>query len=72
MQMNASPLTLRRFGGDLERLARLPAWERAKIYALADLDLGMRSMIESEVRARIAVEFTGVRASGNRSRRGTG
>jgi hypothetical protein len=42
---------------DVERLMELPAWERAKVYELAHIDLGERSMVEAEVRARIARRF---------------
>lgn len=42
---------------ELGRLMRLTAPERAQIYGLAGLDLGERSMIEAEVRARIAGAF---------------
>ncbi len=42
---------------DMARLVRLTAPERAKLYELAGLGLGERSMIEVEVRARIAAEF---------------
>ena len=55
---NANP---RRHEPDVGRLTRLPAWERAKLYDLANLGLGERSMIEAEVRARIAAEFGGRR-----------
>ena len=49
---------LPRFEPDIARLLRLPAWERAKVYDLANLGFGERSMIEAEVRApRFAMEF---------------
>jgi len=51
---NAGP---RRYEPDVRRLTQLPAWERARLYDLANLGLGERSMIEAEVRARIAAEF---------------
>jgi len=51
---NADP---RCYEPDVLRLIGLPAWERAKVYAAANLGLGERSMIEGEVRARIAREF---------------
>jgi hypothetical protein len=41
---------------DVERLARLPAWERAKIMAAAGLDLAQREYLELQVRARIRAE----------------
>ena len=45
------------FEPELDRLMKLPAWERAKFYDAANWGLGQRSMIEAEVRARIAREF---------------
>jgi hypothetical protein len=51
----------RRSEPDIWRLTQLPAWERAKLYDLANLGLAERSMIEAEVRARIAREFGGAR-----------
>ena len=50
--MSAAPL--RRFESDLNRLVKLPAWERAKVYELANLGLAERSEIEGIVRAQIA------------------
>jgi hypothetical protein len=50
-------LRLPRFEPEMERLVRLPAWERAKLYELAELDLGERQMVELGVRARIAAEY---------------
>jgi hypothetical protein len=41
---------------DIERLIKLPAWERAKVYEIAGLGLGDRSLIELEVRVRIAAQ----------------
>jgi hypothetical protein len=55
--MSAVQLRFERFEPDIERLVKLPAWERAKLYDLANLGLSERSMIEAEVRARIAGEF---------------
>ena len=51
---------------DLERLAKLPAWERAQLYDLADLDLGMRSLVELEVRTRIRAAFEREHGRGRR------
>jgi hypothetical protein len=48
---------LPRFEPDMARLVRLSAWQRAEVYELANLSLAERSMIEVEVRARIAAAF---------------
>jgi hypothetical protein len=45
------------FEPDMERLVKLPAWERAKLYEIAGIGFAERSMLEAEVRARIAAEF---------------
>jgi hypothetical protein len=42
---------------ELNRLVKLTAPERAKLYGLAGIGLAERSMIEVEVRARILAEF---------------
>jgi hypothetical protein len=42
---------------DVRRLVKLTAPERAKVYDAANLGLAERSMIEAEVRARIAGDF---------------
>ncbi len=42
---------------EVERLAKLPAWERAKVYDIAGIGLMERSQIETEIRARIAEDF---------------
>jgi len=52
--------------GDLERLSRLPAWERASVYAAFDLDLAERQMIELAVRALIRASYQ--REHGGRGR----
>ncbi|MEK6328222.1 MAG: hypothetical protein AABM66_11970 [Actinomycetota bacterium] len=44
----------------MARLVKLGAHERSQLYELANLSLAERSMIEVEVRARIAAEFKGV------------
>lgn len=41
---------------EMQRLLKLPAWERAKVYEIAGLGLGERSLIELEVRTRIAAQ----------------
>jgi hypothetical protein len=51
-------LRLPRFEAEeMDRLVKLAAWERAKLYELAGIGFAERSMIEAEVRARIAREF---------------
>jgi hypothetical protein len=55
--MSGDQLRLPRFEPGIERLVKLPAWQRAQVYELAGLDLGERSLIELEVRTRIAREF---------------
>jgi hypothetical protein len=42
---------------ELNRLVKLTAPERAKLYDVANLSLAERSMVEVEVRARVAAEF---------------
>jgi hypothetical protein len=49
--------SLPHFEPDTQRLMRLPAWERAKLYEIAGIGFAERSMIEAEVRARIARKF---------------
>jgi hypothetical protein len=57
--MSHAPIQPRlpRFEPEIGRLAKLTAPQRAEFYASANLGLGERSMIEAEVRARIAAEF---------------
>ena len=54
----ADQLQLTGFEPDIERLVSLPAWERAELYALAQLDLGQREFLEIQVRARIRAEVS--------------
>jgi len=42
---------------DLERLAKLPAWERARTYEALGLGFGDRQLIELAVRTLIKAEF---------------
>jgi hypothetical protein len=48
---------------EVSRLAKLLAHERAKVYEISGIGLMERSMIEAEVRARIASDFEGARRS---------
>jgi hypothetical protein len=41
----------------IKRLARLPAWERAKAYSAGGIGLAERSLYEAAVRQRIAASF---------------
>lgn len=49
--------SLPQFEPDMERLVRLPAWDRARLYEIAGIGFAERSMLEVEVRTRIAREF---------------
>jgi hypothetical protein len=49
----AEQLHLDSFEPDVERLMRIPAWERAKLMDAAGLDLAQREYLEIQVRARI-------------------
>jgi hypothetical protein len=46
-----------RFEPEMNRLVKLPVWERAKLYEVAGISLAERSMFETEVRARIARQY---------------
>jgi hypothetical protein len=49
--------SLPHFEPETERLVGLPAWQRAKLYEIAGIGFAERSMLEAEVRARIAADF---------------
>jgi hypothetical protein len=55
--MRRTPIQLRLEVDEIERLVKLTAPERAKVYAAANIGLGERRMVEARVRARIASEF---------------